>query len=346
MEDTNPAGVPDNTLRDSDAVADVATHLEQSGILDQVLSDEDYTSPKGQVKETETGTESEAEVEVEEEEEVVEEEDNPGESEETSEQEEEIEEVEDPVYTVKHDGKVITVTLDELTNGYQRQSDYTQKTQELSQNRKAFEVEAQAVAGERQQYQQALGQFNQMLAEQNAQYEQIDWNELAELDPTQFLIKKEEQRELKQKQANVQQEDYRVRQLVQNENNRKHQEMLDVEWGRLEDVFPDWKVPEKREKLSQNWENYAVTQGYDGDEVKGITDHRALKILNKAMLYDKIQKAATKKGKVVKVPKTVKSGVAGPLGKQAKGKLKTKMQNLRQTGSVDAAASVFFDMDL
>jgi hypothetical protein len=342
MEDTNPTGVPVSTAAEGSTTADAATHLVQSGILDQMLEDEGEVSPSGPVED------EEVEGEVEETEEEAEEE--PQETEDSDEEseleDEDNEEVEEPVYTVKSGGKAITVTLDELTNGYQRQSDYTQKTQELSQTRKEFEIEQQAVAGERQQYQQALGQFNQMLAEQNAQFEQIDWNELAEIDPTQFLIKKEEQRELRGKQANAQQENYRIQQLQANEQNRQHQDMISVEWGKLEEKFPDWKVPEKREKLSQNWENYASTQGYSGDEVKGITDHRALTILNKAMLYDKIQKASVKKGKVVKVPRTAKPGVTGPVGKKASGRLKTKMQNLKSSGSVHDAASVFFDMDL
>ena len=38
-------------------------------------------------------------------------------------------------YNVKIDGEVLEVTLDELQNGYQRQADYTRKTQELASER-------------------------------------------------------------------------------------------------------------------------------------------------------------------------------------------------------------------
>tara|TARA_B100001146_G_scaffold223313_1_gene237668 strand:- start:1095 stop:1751 length:657 start_codon:yes stop_codon:yes gene_type:complete len=38
-------------------------------------------------------------------------------------------------YSVKIDGEVLEVTLDELQNGYQRQADYTRKTQELASER-------------------------------------------------------------------------------------------------------------------------------------------------------------------------------------------------------------------
>ena len=40
-----------------------------------------------------------------------------------------------PTYTVKVDGDEQSVSLDELRSGYQRQSDYTRKTQELSRER-------------------------------------------------------------------------------------------------------------------------------------------------------------------------------------------------------------------
>ena len=60
---------------------------------------------------------------------------------------EEVEyEVEEPeaqtetAYTVKIDGEEFEVTLDELRNGYQRQADYTRKSQSLAEQRKAYEA--------------------------------------------------------------------------------------------------------------------------------------------------------------------------------------------------------------
>merc|ERR1712224_646361 len=50
----------------------------------------------------------------------------------------EEEESEQPqLYTIKVDGEEQEVTLEELQNGYSRQRDYTRKTQELAQQRKA-----------------------------------------------------------------------------------------------------------------------------------------------------------------------------------------------------------------
>jgi hypothetical protein len=336
------AGVEVNSGPQSDATADIATHLVQSGILDEVINTGEEPSPSGPVEQVEE-EEDESQQDESEEENPQEETDSEDVGEEESEEEEEVAE---PVYSVKSNGKVIKVTLDELTGGYQRQSDYTQKTQELAQARKAAEADYSAVIAERQQYQQALGQFGQMLSEQKQEFENIDWNELAEIDPTQYLIKKDEQRELEHKEQRTRLEGQRIQELNQREQQRRDNELLTSEWNQLEEVFPDWKVPEKRTKLAQNWEQYGVSQGYASEEVNGIKDHRALKILNKAMLYDKIQAASAKKGKVNRVPKTAKPGVATRQGKTASKALKTKMSNLKQSGSVDDAARLFFDFDL
>ena len=45
---------------------------------------------------------------------------------------------EELLYAVKVDGSEQEVTLDELMKGYSRQSDYTKKTQELAEGRKAI----------------------------------------------------------------------------------------------------------------------------------------------------------------------------------------------------------------
>ena len=51
-------------------------------------------------------------------------------------------------FTVKVDGLEEQVSLEELRDGYQRQSDYTRKTQELASERKRLE-QAEAIVGER-----------------------------------------------------------------------------------------------------------------------------------------------------------------------------------------------------
>lgn len=59
-------------------------------------------------------------------------------------------ETEEPTYLVKVDGREVSVTHDELLNGYMRQADYTRKTQSLSEQRQAVsQMEALSQALER-----------------------------------------------------------------------------------------------------------------------------------------------------------------------------------------------------
>lgn len=59
--------------------------------------------------------------------------------------EEPTETVESETYTIKVDGEEQSVTLEELRSGYQRQADYTRKTQELASERQRLQ-QAEAIA--------------------------------------------------------------------------------------------------------------------------------------------------------------------------------------------------------
>lgn len=67
---------------------------------------------------------------------------------------------EEPKFKVKVDGEEIEVTQEELLRGYMRQRDYTQKTQQLAEQRRQFEKPQQQpqVQPQQEDYQQQLNQ--------------------------------------------------------------------------------------------------------------------------------------------------------------------------------------------
>lgn len=69
--------------------------------------------------------------------------DGDGKADEDSPESDDDEAGEDERYTVKVDGEEFAVTLDELRNGYQRQSDYTRKSQALADERRQLETVAE-----------------------------------------------------------------------------------------------------------------------------------------------------------------------------------------------------------
>ena len=124
---------------------------------------------------------------------------------EQSEEDEESEESEEPqTFTVKVDGKEVTVTLDELQQGYSRTQDYTRKTQQIAEVRKQVEQESQAIRAERAQYAQLLGALEQQV--QQAAEPQIDWDRLYQEDPIEWVRQKELVRENQTKYAAIQSE--------------------------------------------------------------------------------------------------------------------------------------------
>jgi len=94
-------------------------------------------------------------------------------------------------YNVKIDGEVLEVTLDELQNGYQRQADYTRKTQELASERERLaqgEAIVQALESDPEGAISALagafgvGGGNQQIMPDQTEYE--------DLDPEEFRLRR------------------------------------------------------------------------------------------------------------------------------------------------------------
>jgi hypothetical protein len=244
-------------------------------------------------------------------------------------------------YTVKIDGEEVAVTLEELQSGYSRQQDYTRKTQELAQQRKAIEQAQQELAQRDAIYAQLLPKLEAQLSGELAN--EPDWNRLYEDDPVGYVREKQLWDEKKEKLKATQAEQQRLQQ----ENAQKQQEQLAkfVEYGqqKLLEIVPEWKNPEiaQQEKLAIR--EYGInTLGYTPQEMDSIYDYRALLGLRNAWLNNKTVEA-TKKKPTEKAP----ARVARP-GSTRKVKsvapAKRAKQRLAKTGKTSDAAKVFEQM--
>lgn len=305
-------------------------------MFDVMFGSEENTNPEQAVESDDTGEEYEvAEAEASDEEEVEE----ALESEEVEYEVEEPEAQTDTSYTVKIDGEEFEVTLDELRNGYQRQADYTRKSQSLAEQRKAYEANLQAVQAERNQYAQVL---ENMSANQNAElqrYENINWQELKDSDPMEYMEKRLEYQEAKEKISELNNERYRVQQQNEAEMASVLQEKIQNEAELLVKQLPEYADPNST--LKNDLRNYALGLGFSEQDVDGITDHRVVMVLHKAMLQDQVAKGV-KKAKPV--PKVVKSGTPQTKTQKAKKAVQAKRERLAKTGNARDAADVFLDL--
>ena len=268
------------------------------------------------------------------------------------EQLDEDEEVEtEEVYSVKVDGEEMEVSLDELVNGYSRQSDYTRKTQELASQRdqmaqmqQQWATEISQAQAERQQYMEALGQFVQNSMAGLEQYANVDWESLKEEDPIGFVTKKEEFRDAQERVRQVQAQQGVEQQKQQAEFAKVKQMALQEEHKRLVEAVPEWNDPDKRGEMAKELSSYALNQGFKKEELEELIDHRSLIVLMKAAKYDALQKSDVKAKKIKNKPKVIRSGKGtNKKADSQKSKRIASMKRLKESGHVDDSVSLFED---
>ena len=240
------------------------------------------------------------------------------------------------VFTVKVDGKEVEVTLEELQKGYSRTQDYTRKTQQIAEMRKATEAELQAVRAERQQYAQLLSALSEQV--KTAAEPQIDWDRLYQEDPIEYVRQREVMRENREKAAAIQAEQARLAQLSQQEQMQQLQALKAKESEKLIEALPAWKDPAKAKAEKAMLVEFGQKMGFTPQELGNIFDHRVVLALRKAALYDQMQakrqgiKPVTNNG-----PKPAKPGAAGRVSQMSESVRAN--QRLAKTGRVDDAAS-------
>jgi hypothetical protein len=311
-------------------VADAASALDQ---LMLPLDGEQQKTDKARL----TEDNSEVAVSVDEELDVQDDELSDETTEEQSEEGEETEEEEQPteVYTVKVDGKEVEVTLDELQKGYSRTQDYTRKTQQIAETRKAVEAEAGAIRAEREQYAQLLGALKQQLESTEAP---IDMDRLYNEDPIEWVRQSEVMRQRQDKLAAIQSEQQRLSQLTAQQRAQEMQAHLATQQEALIQAVPEWKDSKKAQAEKALLVEFGKKIGFSDDELKNVYDHRAVVALRKAALYDQMM---SKRGQIKPVinngPRPAKPSAAGRVSTTTEST--RAKQRLAKSGRVDDAAS-------
>jgi len=254
-------------------------------------------------------------------------------------EEEELEE--ETRYTVKAAGEEKQVTLEELMQGYQLGADYTKKTQELAENRKAIESEARAIIEAKQvrdTYAQRLQSIEQFLT--SGQDSPEDLADMKENDPIGYAVKVAELTEKKEQLSQIRAEQQRIAQQQQAEQQQSVAQLVQQEAQKLSQVLPEFSDPAKGEQLRSEIRNYGKSAGFTDAELSQVYDSRHVLMLHKAMMYDKLQKSkpAVNK-KVAQAPKMVKSGTKVKEGNRDI--RKQQLNKLKQTGKVRDAAALF-----
>jgi hypothetical protein len=266
-------------------------------------------------------------------------------------------EVTDEIVTIQVDGKPVELKKSELADYYKnglRQADYTRKTMETAEQRKAAEAEASKAREERQKYAAGLQHAQAVLLSQLNDQSQINWHQLREDNPQEFLkqwhLFSERQAKLQQLQGQNQQ----LQAIELQEAKRNLVSALQKEHQAVLDKLPEWKDEKKalaekqaiaKELIDRGFPEQMVFGERDPDGAPnlrnpGLADHRILLMARDAMLYRQMMgKAKEAAAKVTNLPQKVERPGGGEVS--ALDGRTAAMKRLGQTGSVRDAAAVF-----
>lgn len=327
MKVDNPTGTGSSGTSPSMTVGQAAKAFE--GLLGPAEDEQGNPEPQEAIEEEEQET-AESEASEEDEQEPVED----LETEVEEETDEEAQE-EEPLYTVKIDGKEEKVSLAELQDGYQRTSDYTRKTQQLAEQRKAAEAELESARAERAEYASLLPKLR--MAFETGMGPEPNWEQLRKENPMQATLLWQQREDQKRHLAALEAEEARVADQTARENEQAAEQRALQERNRLLEKLSSWRDPKVATKEASEIKQLLADVGF-AEEEQSITDHRHVLLLRKAVLYDQMMaKRKSLDGKKARAP-VVKPGAAVP----AKGNPQAQQAaKLKQTGSVKDAAKLF-----
>ena len=313
--------------------------------LETMLGDSiesDVKAPELQEEEEQTPLEAEAEATEE-----IESEEATEEPDEEVEEEEQSEDEVPAILKLKVNGEDVEKPLDEVVALAQQGLDYTQKTQQVAEQRKELEAYAQQIQMQEQAFQQQM-QLNNVLIEdvakitaldqQLTQYGNVNWQELSDNDFveaqkhffTYNQLQQERSQLVSQFEAKKQQIASHQAQLM-SERVAKGKEVLAKE-------IPGWSQ-ETTQKLVSVGKEY----GFSDAELNSIVDPRHVKVLHDAMQWRKLQQNSTVKKKVSSAKPVVRPG-AKDTKAEANSNVRNLREQLRKTGKSDAAQKLIENM--
>lgn len=233
-------------------------------------------------------------------------------------------------FTVKINGEEKQVSLDDLKSGYMMQSDYTRKTMAHADEVRALEEQKSQFDSERAEKLQQLESFIEQ------QESSIDWDDLRDTDPAEYIRFKELQktrREAAQKE----------RSELEDKQAKLRQEAANTEGQRLVDAMgPAWEQ-KQRLKDFEDAAKYLDTIGIKEEDMSNIIDHRLWLAIFDAMKFRSLEARKDIAAKEVReAPKSVKPGRSNKSASQTE--VDEAIGNLRNAekfgGSVNAAMTL------
>lgn len=192
--------------------------------------------------------------------------------------------VEDDSEEIEHEGAKLRIPK-ALKGAFMMHSDYTKKTQEVADLKRQVEAERNNnIAADREQI--ALAGKLQVIGEQLAQYQNVDWDTLQQTNPEAY---DQHWRKFTRLQTEQQQTGQNLSQAAQ----KRHLEQQRITAKLTEEAAAQLPnlIPGYTEELSEKIAKYGTVQGFTREELARATIHKPAfaAMLNKARQWDDYQ---------------------------------------------------------
>lgn len=315
--------------------------------LDEAAESSAFLAELGiEVEQEEVEETSDEELESESQEEDHSEDEVEDESEEADEQEGEGETEDEPAeyYVVTIGDEELEVTEDELLSGYQRQRDYTRKTQELADERKSLKAELESLHAEREKYVKALEQVLEEESKELESYNDIDWDTLRAENPNEFLMKQYEMNQVRQRLTDKKQAREEALKGSNTFQETQERELIAREQSRVKELVEGWEG-ENHTQLVETLRDQANKEGFTDEDAALFKHAQVIKLLQKANKFDELmaKKETVVKNKVErKVPKVVKTGNKSDSAEsKSLAQQQKHMERFKKSGKLEDSVSVF-----
>jgi hypothetical protein len=255
------------------------------------------------------------------------------------------------VFNTIIDGEEKQVPLKDVVASYQLQGHVNNKSMALETERQEFEGVRNKVAQELQQRVQGVTKLGELVEQELvSEFQSVDWDKLRVQDPANWTALRQEFAERAQKVMQVKnlvtEESQRLQKEQQQQFQAKAQEYFKAENEAMIADNPEWTDETVKTKALGEMKTFLANYGFSEQDVKGVTDHRLVRVIKDAMAFrNGTAKAEEKRLDGKELPKFQKPGsraknsaslVKARAAKAAKSKLK-------KSGSVSDAAALLVD---
>ena len=211
------------------------------------------------------------------------------------------------------------IDLDLIPKGLMMESDYRKKTSEVAERRKALEAKETELATQ-------LKEIESLMYGEAEYLDSSEMKELRESDPEEYY---RQRNKFDSKVEKVK----KYKDKLNQEMSKKQQELIQAEQAKWKEAVPEWLDDGKMSVDLKKMAKTLTEAGFSENDMASVYDHRLIKVIRKAALFDEISSKPIETKRSKQPPRSQQAGGGDVKTVQTN----TARERLKKTGRRDDA---------